>query len=47
MCADDLMKHRSVYGLFDCGAKGVFELFLYSHLVNWTLESLVLTFSCR
>ncbi len=45
ICSQDLVKYSAVYGIFDCGEKGVFEIWLYGKNEN-DLTALAKSFSC-
>ncbi len=45
ICAKDLVKYYSEYGIFDCGTKGVFEIRLFSDDNN-KIESIMRSFKC-
>lgn len=46
VCSQDLIKYKAVYGIFDCGGKGVFEVKMFGQDIN-DLKSTVALFSCR
>ncbi len=45
ICAKDLITYRSVYAIFNCGHKGVFEISTFSK--ESYLQDIVNSFSCR
>jgi len=45
VCSKDLVKYHSEYGIFDCAAKGVFEIRLFSDDNN-KIESIMRSFKC-
>lgn len=47
ICVKDLVKYNSVYGLFDCKEKGVFEIKIFSTGNPDEIEKLIKTFSCN
>ena len=46
ICVQNLAAYRSAYGIFDCGEKGVFEVFLFSPIRGQPPETIAKTFSC-
>lgn len=47
ICAGDLIKYDSIYGIFDCGQKGVFEIKLFDSPGKGTIENLIKSFNCK
>lgn len=45
VCSADLVKYKAIYGIFDCGEKGVFEVSLFSK-ERRNLEKIINSFSC-
>ncbi len=46
VCSNDLVEYKSIYGIFDCGKKGVFEISLFGK--KWEdLQPIVKSFSCQ
>lgn len=45
ICSRDLVKYNSEYGIFDCGTKGVFEIFVFSDNTN-KIERIMQSFKC-
>lgn len=46
VCLDDLVKYHSVYGLFDCGTKGVFEVKLFNPRDTQEIKKILQSFKC-
>lgn len=47
ICAKDLVKYDSFYGLFDCGKKGVFEIKIFGPAGGSRIEKIIKSFSCN
>jgi hypothetical protein len=47
VCAKDLIKYNSLYGLFDCGKKGVFEIKIFGDPEDASINSKMLSFTCN
>ncbi len=45
ICVSDLVKYSAIYGIFDCGTKGIIELWLFGEKEEDLLPK-VKTFSC-
>lgn len=46
VCADDLVAYRSLYGIFDCARKGVFEVRLFTPLAEPVPGDIMRSFNC-
>lgn len=45
ICSKDLVKYQAIYGIFDCGKKGVFEISLFEKDAQ-NLEPIMKSFKC-
>ena len=46
ICSQDLVKYKAVYGIFDCGDKGVFEVKLFGQNLS-EMKTTAASFSCE
>lgn len=45
ICTQDLVKYESLYGIFDCSQKGIFEIEFFGNNIK-NMEEIIKTFSC-